>query len=185
MARTSGGSGGGGGGFPDHTGDGSPLGVVTAPVGSSYVDTTNGALYWKIENSDATGWSLFGEGKGDVPGAFAVGDGNLSYVFSTGEPAGSLTLTDLLAYVGTGNGVSWNTAGVDGDQSFSIELGDSGQFNHYFAPDGSFTVAGVFFPVQATTVGAPAYVKGGMYFDTTLNKLRIGGASGWETVTSA
>lgn len=45
--------------------------------------------------------------------------------------------------------------------------------------------AGVLFPVQATTVAAPSYVKGGIYFDTTLNKLRIGGASGWETVTSA
>ena len=31
---------------------------------------------------------------------------------------------------------------------------------------------------------APSYVKGGMYFDTTLNKLRIGGATAWETVTS-
>lgn len=43
----------------------------------------------------------------------------------------------------------------------------------------------VFFPVQATTASAPAYVIGGMYFDTTLNKLRIGGATAWETVTSA
>lgn len=34
------------------------------------------------------------------------------------------------------------------------------------------------------TASAPAYVKGGIYFDTTLNKLRIGGATGWETVTS-
>lgn len=42
----------------------------------------------------------------------------------------------------------------------------------------------VFFPVQATTASAPAYVIGGMYFDTTLNKLRIGGATAWETVTS-
>jgi hypothetical protein len=42
----------------------------------------------------------------------------------------------------------------------------------------------VFFPVQATTAAAPAYVLGGMYFDTTLNKLRIGGATGWETCTS-
>jgi len=42
----------------------------------------------------------------------------------------------------------------------------------------------VFFPVQATTAAAPAYVLGGMYFDTTLNKLRIGGATAWETVTS-
>lgn len=43
---------------------------------------------------------------------------------------------------------------------------------------------GRFFPLQAATVSAPAYVKGGMYFDTTLNKLRIGGATAWETVTS-
>ena len=43
---------------------------------------------------------------------------------------------------------------------------------------------GVFMPVQAVTASAPTYVKGGMYFDTTLNKLRIGGATGWETVTS-
>jgi hypothetical protein len=38
---------------------------------------------------------------------------------------------------------------------------------------------------QAPTVSAPSYVKGSIYFDTTLNKMRIGGASGWETVTSA
>lgn len=44
---------------------------------------------------------------------------------------------------------------------------------------------GLFFPVQAPTASAPAYVKGAIYFDTTLNKLRIGGAAGWETVTSA
>ena len=37
---------------------------------------------------------------------------------------------------------------------------------------------------QFTTAAAPAYFKGGMYFDTTLNKLRIGGATAWETVTS-
>lgn len=43
----------------------------------------------------------------------------------------------------------------------------------------------VLFPGSFTTAGAPAYVKGGIYFDTTLNKLRIGGAAGWETVTSS
>lgn len=46
------------------------------------------------------------------------------------------------------------------------------------------TTAGTISPQQATTAGAPAYVKGAMYFDTTLNKLRIGGATAWETVTS-
>lgn len=43
---------------------------------------------------------------------------------------------------------------------------------------------GVIFPVKAATASAPTYVKGGIYFDTTLNKLRVGGASGWETITS-
>jgi hypothetical protein len=42
----------------------------------------------------------------------------------------------------------------------------------------------LFYPGQFTTVGAPAYVKGAVYFDSTLNKLRIGGATNWETVTS-
>lgn len=49
---------------------------------------------------------------------------------------------------------------------------------------GNLSCSAVFMPVQATTAGAPAYVLGGMYFDTTLNKLRIGGATAWETVTS-
>lgn len=43
---------------------------------------------------------------------------------------------------------------------------------------------GVVFPRQLATASAPSYVKGGMYFDLTLNKMRIGGASAWETVTS-
>jgi hypothetical protein len=42
----------------------------------------------------------------------------------------------------------------------------------------------LFSPQQATTAGAPAYVKGAIYFDTTLNKLRVGGATAWETITS-
>ena len=40
------------------------------------------------------------------------------------------------------------------------------------------------YPEQHATSGAPSYVKGALYFDTTLNKLRVGGASAWETVTS-
>lgn len=43
---------------------------------------------------------------------------------------------------------------------------------------------GVFLPTQRPTASQPAYVKGGIYFDTTLNKLMVGGATGWETVTS-
>jgi len=39
-------------------------------------------------------------------------------------------------------------------------------------------------PIQAATASAPPYEKGAIYFDTTLNKLRVGGAVGWETITS-
>jgi len=45
-------------------------------------------------------------------------------------------------------------------------------------------INGVTFPLQASTSSAPAYVKGGVYFNTTLNKLMVGGATGWEVVTS-
>lgn len=38
---------------------------------------------------------------------------------------------------------------------------------------------------QAATAGAPTYVEGSIYYDTTLHKLRVGGAAGWETITSA
>ena len=48
----------------------------------------------------------------------------------------------------------------------------------------SLNVSGLIYPQQATTAGAPAYVKGAIYFDTTLNKLRVGGATAWETITS-
>jgi len=46
-------------------------------------------------------------------------------------------------------------------------------------------VGGIFKPLQKTTALAPAYVKGAIYFDTTLNKLRVGGATAWETITSS
>lgn len=44
---------------------------------------------------------------------------------------------------------------------------------------------GLIYPLQAPTASAPTYVKGALYFDTTLNKLRVGGATAWETVTSS
>lgn len=44
------------------------------------------------------------------------------------------------------------------------------------------TVNGLFKPAQSAS--DPTYVKGAIYFDTTRNKLRVGGATGWETITS-
>ena len=47
---------------------------------------------------------------------------------------------------------------------------------------GNLATTGTISPQQTGT--APTYVKGAIYFDTTLNKLRVGGATGWETITS-
>lgn len=43
---------------------------------------------------------------------------------------------------------------------------------------------GVVMPIQAATASAPTYIKGGIYFDTTANKLYVGGATAWEAITS-
>lgn len=48
----------------------------------------------------------------------------------------------------------------------------------------SLNVSGLIYPQQAATASAPTYAKGAIYFDTTLNKLRVGGATAWETITS-
>lgn len=58
--------------------------------------------------------------------------------------------------------------------------GTSGNINAI----GTLNFGSVVKPIQAATASAPTYVKGGIYFDTTLNKLRVGGATAWETVTS-
>jgi hypothetical protein len=47
------------------------------------------------------------------------------------------------------------------------------------------TFAGFVRPVNLATASAPTYAKGVIYFDTTLNKLRVGGATAFETITSA
>ena len=39
-------------------------------------------------------------------------------------------------------------------------------------------------PPKSTTTNQPAYVEGRIYYDTTAHKLKIGGAAGYETVTS-
>lgn len=52
------------------------------------------------------------------------------------------------------------------------------------APSFGIGSSGIF-PLQATTGAEPPYQKGAIYFNTTLNKLRVGGATGWETVSSS
>jgi hypothetical protein len=80
----------------------------------------------------------------------------------------------------------WNLRAVGSGDTFSIGPGLSGSETNYFtlSSTGNATFAGTIKPQQAATASAPTYVKGAIYFDTTLNKLRVGGATGWETITS-
>ena len=55
-------------------------------------------------------------------------------------------------------------------------------FNAADAQMGQFRDTGVFLPLQSAA--APTYVEGGIYFNTTLKKLFVGGAVGWEAITS-
>lgn len=95
----------------------------------------------------------------------AVGSGGTAYVFQFQTSFNDIVTNNSLISM---NGFS--------DGSFTSLLQLDGVYVSFYGP---------IFPVQATTVSAPSYVKGGIYFDTTLNKLRIGGATAWETVTSA
>ena len=66
----------------------------------------------------------------------------------------------------------------------ALQLFTNGTVRLTISNTGAATFAGTVSPQQATTAAAPAYVKGAIYFDTTLNKLRVGGATAYETITS-
>lgn len=50
---------------------------------------------------------------------------------------------------------------------------------------GNLRVMGLTMPAQYTNATEPSFVNGAVIFNTDLDKLRIGGAAAWETVTSA
>lgn len=60
--------------FPDYAGNGSPEGAVTAAIGKSYEDTTNGAIWFKKTGAGNTGWVNAGGSTGvyTAPGATGV-----------------------------------------------------------------------------------------------------------------
>ena len=115
-------------------------------------------------NNTFLGFQTVGAGAADtneiVIGANAVGLGSNTTVIGSA----STTMSNIKGRVLIG------TATDDGVNALQV--------------NGAGIFAGLIKPQQATTAGAPAYVKGAIYFDTTLNKLRVGGATAWETITS-
>ena len=103
----------------------------------------------------------------------------------------SLSYSDVTASNNSGglylNALGANPVGFRTNGSERMRLHASGGVSIGNTTDNgaaSLNVSGLIYPQQATTAAAPAYVKGAIYFDTTLNKLRVGGATAWETITS-
>ena len=130
-----------------------------------------------------------------VTGGLSAGNsGGASYFGGAVTAVTTITATDSTSGAGfrierTGGGASLGTILNSGGEivhdynsiGYSFRVSGVEQFN-LNATRALFT--GTISPQQATTAAAPAYVKGAIYFDTTLNKLRVGGATGWETITS-
>ena len=139
------------------------------------------------------GRSLLVQGASSANGAYQMTAG------STSSTSGEILKLSATFTATSGNNVGLDVAPVlngSGTQGYTALLvnptetttGSGNKLLADFQVGGTSKVSikndGVIFPVKAATASAPTYVKGGIYFDTTLNKLRVGGASGWETITS-
>ena len=167
------------------------LSVTGSSTSASFIPTsatipTNG-MYYLGSNvlgfaTNSTGrMSIDNGGKVQIGGAAFNGMLNILQATTTLEFNTSSTLASLLAYDRTGG--TYKQVQLRGS-TFQFTASDSGTKVVNIDNNANLSVAGTISPQQATTAAAPAYVKGAIYFDTTLNKLRVGGATAWETVTS-
>ena len=132
------------------------------------------------------GVSYFGGGI-EAKGATAA-----PYVHISGTNANAVPIIYFTSGLGGGSQQQWSIyTNATGSGEFQIRDNTAAADRMTIAKTtgaatfaGAVTTQGLFYPQQATTAGAPAYVKGAIYFDTTLNKLRVGGATAWETITS-
>lgn len=144
---------------------------------------SGGSIYLRINNSDAL--TLDSSQNATFAGVVVVGGGNASsgtlavnYSSAVREPIAIVNsaVGGKYWYIGDGTGTS--------NGIFGIRSGSDAKTVFTITGAGNATFAGTISPQQAATASAPTYVKGAIYFDTTLNKLRVGGATGWETITS-
>ena len=110
-------------------------------------------------------------------GAVTIGGTGATGAITIGRSTGAQTVniaTGVTA-ASTTKAVNIGTAG-NATSTTNIAIGST-------TGTSTTTVNGYFKPPALAS--APTYVKGAVYFDTTLNKLRVGGATTWETITSA
>lgn len=163
------------------TANGTNQNITLTPSGTGYLSVASPATATSVNiarfliPSQGTSATL-------SQGAYAtVGQDNSAYncgVLQFGYiGAGNTSNAFGFSVFGVSNGLWLNDLG-------RVMIGSQTDSGALFQVNGTATFAGTIQPQLATTAGAPAYVKGAIYFDTTLNKLRVGGASAWETITS-
>ena len=114
----------------------------------------------------------------------------ISIAAASASVNGYLTSADWTAFNGkysTGGALGTPSSGTVTNLTGTASININGSVGATTPSTGKFTTitaSGLITPQQATTAGAPAYVKGAIYFDTTLNKMRVGGVTAWETITS-
>lgn len=164
-----------------HTGNTSnPHSVTKAQVGLSSVDNTS-----DVNKPISTATQTALDGKVEKTGDVMTGSLTATTLTAgTATDALGTALSVIRNNVAVGR-IDNNASGLRVQaQNGSLQLRGTGNTGIAIDASGNAVVAGTITPVQATTAGAPAYVKGAIYFDTTLNKLRVGGATAWETITS-
>lgn len=145
---------------------GNILTVTAANSAVQKLTTTKGNSYTiKITVTQASNQGILRVGS-NGPGTFDLL--NAGYITGTGVYEYSFTAVSENTWVQLLNDTSAST-------SWKLSLVEV---------YGKIVSNGTIKPRLSTTALAPAYEKGAIYFDTTLNKLRVGGASGWETITS-
>ncbi len=134
-----------------------------SPASIAYTGPTNDYTYFTIT-------SQAGVGNGYAAKLLLQNANGASAQFDMPDSGGGTAWythpSNLTLSMPSGYGMIFNTNGVDNN---GIKI----------------LTTGVLIVTQAPTASAPTYVKGGIYFDTTLNKLRVGGATAWETITSS
>ena len=119
----------------------------------------------------------------DVPttSKIQIGDG-YSFIYEKYDDCIAIDAGMTTPGLGDGLVVGWDATYAN----HIAQLGDISNQDHgnfiQVDLDGVTISGGLLFPPQHDS--APSYIKGGMYFDTTLNKLCIGGVVGWETLFS-
>jgi hypothetical protein len=149
---------------------------TTAITSTGALQLTGSATVNQNIASSQTSGNLQIGGTAQTTGTITIGGTSATGAITLGQSTAAQTVniaTGVTA-ASTTKAVNIGTAG-NATSTTNIAIGSA-------TGTSTTTVNGYFKPPALAS--APTYVKGAVYFDTTLNKLRVGGATTWETITS-